>query len=80
MLLCTKVHLQHCPRISQGHEGLGIVSKVGSLVEANMGLKEGDIVATRGEPGFADYYNAKMGTFIKVQSRSQVYIRACSMW
>ena len=74
MLLCTKVHLQHCPRISQGHEGLGIVSKVGSLVEANMGLKEGDIVATRGEPGFADYYNAKMGTFIKVPKVDPKYI------
>jgi len=58
------------PMDIQGHEGLGIVSKVGSLVEANMGLKEGDIVATRGEPGFADYYNAKMGTFVKVPNKA----------
>ena len=55
------------PKEIQGHEGLGMVTKVGSLVEANMGIKEGDMVATRGEPGFADYYNAKMGTFVKVQ-------------
>ena len=54
------------PKEIQGHEGLGMVTKVGSLVEANMGIKEGDMVATRGEPGFADYYNAKMGTFVKV--------------
>ena len=54
------------PKDIQGHESLGIVSKVGSIVEANIGLKEGDIVATRGEPGFADYYNAKQGTFVKV--------------
>ena len=62
------------PMDIQGHEGLGIVSKVGSLVEANMGLKEGDIVATRGEPGFADYYNAKMGTFVKVPKVDPKYI------
>ena len=62
------------PMDIQGHEGLGIVSKVGSLVEANMGLKTGDIVATRGEPGFADYYNAKMGTFIKVPKADPKYI------
>ena len=62
------------PMDIQGHEGLGIVSKVGSLVEANMGLREGDIVATRGEPGFADYYNAKMGTFVKVPKADPKYI------
>ena len=54
------------PKEIQGHEGLGIVSKVGSLVEANMGIEEGDYVATRGEPGFADYYNCKQGQFVKV--------------
>ena len=62
------------PKEIQGHEGLGMVTKVGSLVEANMGLKEGDIVATRGEPGFADYYNAKMGTFVKVPKVDPKYI------
>tara|TARA_B100000902_G_scaffold359604_1_gene375573 strand:- start:23085 stop:24011 length:927 start_codon:yes stop_codon:yes gene_type:complete len=62
------------PMDIQGHEGLGIVSKVGSLVDANMGLKEGDIVATRGEPGFADYYNAKQGTFVKVPKADPKYI------
>jgi threonine dehydrogenase-like Zn-dependent dehydrogenase len=39
-----------------------------------MGLQEGDIVATRGEPGFADYYNAKMGTFVKVPKVDKKYI------
>ena len=58
------------PKEIQGHEGLGMVTKVGSLVEANMGIKEGDMVATRGEPGFADYYNAKMGTFVKVPNKA----------
>ena len=62
------------PMDIQGHEGLGIVSKVGSLVEANMGLREGDIVATRGEPGFAVYYNAEMGTFVKVPKADTKYI------
>lgn len=58
------------PKEIQGHEGLGMVTKVGSLVEANMGIAKGDIVATRGEPGFADYYNAKQGTFVKVPNKA----------
>ena len=43
------------PKEIQGHESIGVVTKVGSLVEANMGIEKGDVVATRGEPGFADY-------------------------
>ena len=62
------------PKEIQGHESIGIVSKVGSLVQANTGLKEGDVVATRGEPGFADYYNARMGTFVKVPKAEPKYI------
>ena len=58
------------PKEIQGHEGLGVVTKVGSLVEANMGITKGDMVATRGEPGFADYYNAKQGTFVKVPNKA----------
>ena len=58
------------PKEIQGHEGLGMVTKVGSLVEANMGIEKGDMVATRGEPGFADYYNCKKGTFVKVPNKA----------
>ena len=58
------------PKEIQGHEGLGMVTKVGSLVEANMGIEKGDMVATRGEPGFADYYNCKQGTFVKVPNKA----------
>jgi D-arabinose 1-dehydrogenase-like Zn-dependent alcohol dehydrogenase len=58
------------PQEIQGHEGLGLVTKVGSIVNANTGIKEGDMVATRGEPGFADYYNAKQGTFVKVPNKA----------
>jgi D-arabinose 1-dehydrogenase-like Zn-dependent alcohol dehydrogenase len=58
------------PKEIQGHEGLGLVTKVGALVETNMGIKKGDMVATRGEPGFADYYNAKQGTFVKVPNNA----------
>ena len=59
------------PLEMQGHEGLGEVVKVGKEVtDANVG----DIVATRGEPGFADYYNAKMGTFVKVPKVDPKYI------
>ena len=67
------------PKTIQGHESIGIVTKVGSLVNANMGLQEGDIVATRGEPGFADYYNAKMGTFVKVPKVDKKYILELSL-
>ena len=32
------------PQEIQGHEGLGLVTKVGSIVNANIGIKEGDMV------------------------------------
>ena len=45
------------PIYMQGHEGLGKVTKVGASV---MNVKVGDIVATRGEPAYADYYNLSL--------------------
>ena len=44
------------PLSMQGHEGLGIVTKIGIN---QIDVKVGDIVATRGEPAYADYYNVK---------------------
>ena len=58
-------------RFMQGHEGLGEVTKVGKDIIL---IKEGDIVATRGEPSFADYYNAELGTFVVVPEASPKYI------
>ncbi len=58
-------------RFMQGHEGLGEVTKVGKDVIL---IREGDIVATRGEPSFADYYNAELGTFVVVPEALPKYI------
>jgi len=62
---------QLLPRNIQGHEGLGVVSKAGKNIK---GVKEGDIVATRGEPAFSDFYNAKDKTFVKVPEINPKYI------
>ena len=58
-------------RLMQGHEGLGQVTKVGKKVKF---IEEGMFVATRGEPSFADYYNAEEGTFVEVPEASPKYI------
>jgi D-arabinose 1-dehydrogenase-like Zn-dependent alcohol dehydrogenase len=55
----------------QGHEGLGQVTAVGSNI-IDVGV--GDYVATRGEPGFADYYNARYGTYVAVPEPHQRFI------
>lgn len=66
---------QTLPLHMQGHEGLGIVTKVGSKVEKNVpDIKEGDYVATRGEPAYADFYNAKQFEFVKVPALEPRYI------
>lgn len=62
---------QTLPKEIQGHEGLGEVTKVGKNVRD---VKEGDIVATRGEPSFADYYNADKETFVIVPAAEPKYI------
>jgi len=59
------------PLHMQGHEGLGIVTKVGSLVT---GVKEGDYVATRGEPAYSDFYNCRDTEFVVVKELHPRYI------
>jgi len=59
------------PLHMQGHEGLGVVTKVGSDV---FDVKIGDYVATRGEPAYSDYYNTRYGEFVIVPEVSPKYI------
>jgi len=59
------------PLHMQGHEGLGIVTKVGLLVT---GVKEGDYVATRGEPAYSDFYNCRDKEFVVVKELHPRYI------
>lgn len=59
------------PLNMQGHEGLGVVTKVGANV---MNVKVGDYVATRGEPAYADYYNCRNNEFVVVQELHPKYI------
>lgn len=59
------------PRDMMGHEGLGQVLAVGAGID---NVKIGDIVATRGEPAYADRYSAKADTFVVVPSADPKYI------
>lgn len=59
------------PLEMQGHEGLGIVTKVGSKIK---GVAVGDYVATRGEPAYADYYNVRNEEFVIVPELHPRYI------
>lgn len=59
------------PMEMHGHEGLGIVTQVGSQIRD---VAVGDYVATRGEPAYADYYNAPFETYVKVPELSPKYI------
>lgn len=59
------------PLSMQGHEGLGVVTQVGELID---GVKIGDYVATRGEPAYADYYNCRLNEFVVVPSADPKYI------
>ena len=59
------------PLHMQGHEGLGVVTKVGK----NIGMTQvGEIVATRGEPAYADYYNVRANEYVTVPEASPKYI------
>ena len=59
------------PLHMQGHEGLGVVTKVGM----GIGMTQvGDIVATRGEPAYADYYNARIEEYVVVPEANPKYI------
>lgn len=59
------------PLEMQGHEGLGIVTKVGNYVRD---VKVGDYVATRGEPAYSDYYNCRADEFVVVDELHPKYI------
>lgn len=54
-----------------GHEGVGIVTKVGKYITD---VNVGDYVATRGEPAYADYYNVRNEEYVKIPELSPKYI------
>ena len=55
----------------QGHEGLGQVIAVTPDIT---NTKIGDIVATRGEPAYADVYNVRYGEYVVVPEAAPKYI------
>lgn len=59
------------PLHMQGHEGLAQVIAIGKQVED---VQVGDYVATRGEPAYADQYNAKENQYVKVPAAEPKYI------
>ncbi len=59
------------PASMSGHEGLGLVTNVGKDV---LNVKLGDIVATRGEPAYADFYNVRDKEFVVVPNTDPKYI------
>lgn len=59
------------PLEMQGHEGLGIVTKIGEHITDVM---VGDYVATRGEPAYGDYYNVESESYVRVPELSPKYI------
>jgi len=63
-------HFGPLPIHMQGHEGLGQVTQVGANI---IDVSVGDYVATRGEPAYADYYNAKQDTYVAVPEPHQRY-------
>jgi len=57
------------PMHMSGHEGIGIVTK------SNVRMTNvGDIVATRGEPAYSDYYNVRKYEYVQVPEVSPKYI------
>lgn len=59
------------PLSMQGHEGLAQVVKVGKNVKD---VKEGDYVATRGEPAYADEYTVRHREYVRVPEAHARYI------
>ena len=59
------------PLEMMGHEGLGIVHKVGDNI---FDVKPGDYVATRGEPAYADLYNVRRNNYVRVDLLEPKYI------
>lgn len=60
------------PLHMQGHEGLGQVIAVGKNIFTD--IKEGDYVATRGEPAYADRYPVREGEYVRVPEAHPRYI------
>ena len=59
------------PLHMQGHEGLGVVTRIGARIPR---AETGMIVATRGEPAYADLYNVRDGEFVTVPEAEPRYI------
>jgi D-arabinose 1-dehydrogenase-like Zn-dependent alcohol dehydrogenase len=59
------------PLHMQGHEGLGRVTKVGTGI---FDVKVGDLVATRGEPAYADVYTVRQYEYVSVPEAHPRYI------
>jgi len=59
------------PLHMQGHEGLGQVVAIGSDLTD---IRVGDLVATRGEPAYADIYPCRVGEFVTVPEALPRYI------
>ncbi len=60
------------PLHMQGHEGLGqVIQTRKNCIE---GVRVGDYVATRGEPGYADEYNVKAEQYVKVPEADPKWI------
>ena len=59
------------PASMSGHEGLGVVTKIGCNVND---VRPGDIVATRGEPAYADIYNVCKDEYVQVPEAHPRYI------
>ena len=59
------------PLEMSGHEGLGKVTRVGINV---LDVKVGDLVSTRGEPAYSDYYNVRQGEYVSVPEAHPRYI------
>lgn len=55
----------------QGHEGIGLVTKVGKDAGC---ISVGDLVATRGEPAFSDYYNVNIDEYVPIPEADPKYI------
>jgi D-arabinose 1-dehydrogenase-like Zn-dependent alcohol dehydrogenase len=59
------------PMEMSGHEGLGKVTRVGANV---LDVRVGDLVSTRGEPAYSDYYNVRQGEYVSVPEAHPRYI------
>ena len=59
------------PLNMQGHEGLGVVTKCGANIRD---VQPGDLVATRGEPAYADVYPVRANEYVRVPAAEPKYI------